>query len=465
MSSQSGRHLLLLFHKPNFHLAMKAKLAFIATVICIVLASAKLLWAQFYALETKDLELLYYNKAHEYVVPHLARCFENAYRFHHKIFHYTPSEKITVLLQDFGDFAGGGAGTLPYNQISVGISPFNYVYETMTANERMNTIMNHELVHIVTLDQAAGRDRVFRSLFFGKGYPTAENPLSMFYLYLTSPRWGSPRWYTEGIAVFMETWMAGGLGRALGAYDEMVFRTMVRDSSYFYDIVGLESEGTKVDFQVGANSYLYGTRFMSYMAYRYGPEKLIQWTSRRHGSRPYFSSQFKKVYGLSLNEAWAQWIRWEHDWQRANLDSIRTSPTTPFRPITDRALGSVSRAFYDKKRGQLYAAIRYPGQVAHIAALDVKTGRIRKICDVKGAALFYVTSLAYDESTNTLFYTTDNNGWRDLNAVDVVTKKSRRLMKDCRTGDLAFNPVDKSLWGVRHYLGISTLVRIPYPYT
>ena len=34
----------------------------------------------------------------------------------------------------------------------------------------------------------------------------------------------------------------------------MVFRTMIRDSSFIYDIVGLESEGTTVDFQVGANS-------------------------------------------------------------------------------------------------------------------------------------------------------------------------------------------------------------------
>ena len=103
-------------------------------------------------------------------------------------------------------------------------------------------------------------------MMFGKVAPIAEQPLSMLYAYLTGPRWYAPRWYVESIAVFMETWMAGGLGRALGAYDEMVFRTMVRDSSYIFDQVGLEAEGTKVDFQVGAASYLYGTRFISYLA-------------------------------------------------------------------------------------------------------------------------------------------------------------------------------------------------------
>ena len=60
--------------------------------------------------------------------------------------------------------------------------------------------------------------------------------------------------------------MAGGMGRILGGYDEMVFRTMVLENAYFYDVVGLESEGTTIDFQVGQNSYLYGTRFVTWLA-------------------------------------------------------------------------------------------------------------------------------------------------------------------------------------------------------
>ena len=44
--------------------------------------------------------------------------------------------------------------------------------------------------------------------------------------------------------------MNGGVGRVIGPYDEMVFRTLVRDSGRIYDVVGLESEGTTIDFQV-----------------------------------------------------------------------------------------------------------------------------------------------------------------------------------------------------------------------
>ncbi|MEK6756530.1 MAG: hypothetical protein AABZ02_10315, partial [Bacteroidota bacterium] len=432
-------------------------------VYALLLCISPRLHAQFYSLETKNLRLLYYTKAHD-VVPLVARCFENAFRFHSRLFEYTPSERVTVLLQDFGDYASGGANTVPFNLMQIGIAPFNYSYETMPPLERMNMMMNHELVHIVTMDKPSPSDKFFRSLFFGKVAPIAESPPSMLYAYLTSPRWNSPRWFIEGIAVFLETWMGGGLGRAQSAYDEMVFRTMVRDSAYFYDVVGLESEGTKVDFQVGANSYLYGTRFVSYLALLYGPEKLIEWFNQTERSKSNFSSEFERVYGASLDTEWSRWIDWEHGWQKANLDSVRLNPVTRIRRLAREALGSVSRAFYDSSSGKLYAAINYPGQTAHIAAIDLKTGSIEKVRDVRGAALFYVASLAYDPSSRTLFYTTDNNHWRDLHALDLSTGRSRMLLKDVRTGDLAFNQKDKSIWGIRHLNGYSAIVRIPYPY-
>jgi len=70
-----------------------------------------------------------------------------------------------------------------------------------------------------------------------------------------------------------------------------------------------------------------------------------------------------------------------------------------------------------------------------------------------------------DPSSRTLFYTTNNNDWRDLRGINVETGRTKTYIKSVRTGDLAFNSADKSLWGVRTYNGISTLVRIPSPYT
>ena len=124
----------------------------------------------------------------------------------------------------------------------------------------------------------------------------------------------------------------------------------------------------------------------------------------------------------------------------------------------------MSPAFYDARRNKLFLGVNYPGQVAHLAALDIASGTMRRLRDVKGPAIYSVCSLAYDEEQGILFYTTDNNAWRDLRRLEVDSGRSRLLIKDGRIGDLAFNRADRSLWGVRHYNGISTIVRIAAPY-
>src|SRR5512140_1695342 len=141
---------------------------------------------QLFHRQTEFMNLVYYDKSVEPLTFHLTRSFENSLNFHRKLFNYTPSEPVVILFQDFGDFGHGGTSTVPWNYISIGIEPFDYVYDTMPANERMNWLMHHELVHVVATDKGADRDLTFRRLFHGKVAPVKENPTSMFYSYLTS---------------------------------------------------------------------------------------------------------------------------------------------------------------------------------------------------------------------------------------------------------------------------------------
>jgi hypothetical protein len=239
---------------------------------------------------------------------------------------------------------------------------------------------------------------------------------------------------------------------------------MVRDGAHIYDPLGLASEGTKIDFQLQMNSYLYGARFMTYLARRYTPAKLVEWLTRHPGSRASYSRQFSKVYGRALDEVWAEWIAAEREFQQANLAAIRAHPVTPYADVSPRALGSVSRAYYDPVARKVYAAFNYQGAVAHVGAISLDTGAVEKIVDIKGSSIFTVTSLAYDPDARVLFFTNDNNNHRDLVAVDVATGRATMLLKDARIGDLAFNRADRSVWGIRHLNGICTLVRVQPPY-
>ncbi len=436
-----------------------------AVSILVVLGFSYPAAAQLKSLETEDLRLVYIDPSHTYLTPHVARSFESRMAFYKEFFDYEPSERVTVKLMDVGDVGGGSAGVLPTNNLTVRIAPLSFAFETMPPGERLTTIMNHELLHLVSMDQAAGSDVRFRRLFHGKVLPTADHPETLAYLYLTTPRVAVPAWYQEGGAVFMETWMAGGLGRAQGAYDEMVFRSMVKDGTHFYDPLGLVSEGIKIDFQVGMNSYLYGTRFMSYLAYHYSPEAVVGWIARKEGTRKYYAAEFKHAFGMPIRDAWRDWIDWEHEFQRTNLDAIRKNPTTPYRDLSARALGSVSSAFFDSNTREIFAAFNYPGVVAHVGSISVDDGTVKKLVEVKAPVIYTVTSLAYDADQRKIFFTTDNSAYRDLHVLDPDSGKTKRLMKDQRIGDLAFNRVDGSLWGVRYLNGYTTLVRIPAPHT
>ncbi len=437
----------------------------LALVACVGAFVPSTVAAQFQELETPSMRLVYTSPLQSYLVPQVTSSFEKALQFHRRLFDYAPNGRINVMMHDLWHYGNAGARPVPENHVTIGIAPYGHDYESAPAPERMASSLNHELAHIVTTDKATRADRAYRSLFFGKVTPNADVPLSMAYSYLTTPRWYAPRWYLEGIATYLETWMNGGLGRAIGPYDEMVFRTLVRDSLTIYDVVGLESEGTTIDFQVGTNSYLYGTRFLSYLALRYGNDSLLAWVNRSEGSKPYFSSQFRNVYGRSLEDEWSRWIDWEREWQRANLVAIRRHPVTTARPLTDRVLGSVSRAYHDTATGSIIVAVRYPGQEAHIASIDIATGKFTRIKDIVGASGLSVTSLVFDPASRTLFYTTNNADWRHILALDLTTGQTRVLLRNARIGDLTFNRADRSLWGMRHDNGFSTLVRIPYPYT
>ena len=448
---------MFLNHRPQlFHLL----LALLLVVVPAAGASAQLA-----TVETPQVRLVYFDGSESYLVPHSARAFLNALAFEQALFKFVPSDRITVLLADFSDSGNAAAGAVPRNVMAIQIAPLNFAFETIAANERMTMLMNHELVHVVTMDQAAGADRMFRRLFGGKVAPSADHPESILYWYLTAPRVAAPRWYHEGIAVFLDTWMAGGLGRAQGGYDEMVFRAMVRDDVPFYDPLGLVSEGVKIDFQVQANAYLYGTRFMTWLARRHTPEKLIEWVSRGENSRAYYAAQFARVFGMPLERAWRAWETEEREFQQANLAAVRKYPITTHSDVTANPLGSVSRAFFDADTGAIYAGLNYPGAVSNVARISAKTGAIERLVDIKGPLIYTVTSLAWNPSDRHLYYTTDNGAHRDLVRLDPTTGRTRVLQKDLRVGDLAYNAADKSLYGIRHLNGLATLVQIKPPYT
>lgn len=442
---------------------MRARQLWFAATAALVVAGARAGGVEFDTIETGNVSLLHF-PSEAYIAPYAVRAYENALKLEGPLFGWRPAERTTLILTDYSDVLNGSAIPAPRNQITVYVASDDHTLEQSRGGERMFSTINHELVHIATLDAANDTERRWRRFFGGKPLENAAHPESLLYNYLTVPRLAAPRWYREGSAVFFETWLAGGTGRAQSAFDEMVFRARVRDEAHFYSDLGIESAGMTTDFMTGTNAYLYGTRFFNYLALEHSPQKVVDWLRRDPGSERYYSRQFEKVFGLPLEQAWSRWIEWEHAFQRRQLATLRRYPLTPLKPVVPQGLGSVSRLFVDPASGDLVGAFYYPGVLAHVGMLSPTDGRERKLAEITGPLKWSVTSAAFDAATRTFFYTTENTRHRSLMALDLATGRSRRLQHEARIGDIVVNPYDHALFGLRQEHGLTSLVRLAAPY-
>ncbi len=435
-------------------------------------------------IETQELLLITGgSEAPAQLPPQAAKSFLNALAFHQSLFGWQSDEKIAFLFKDWSDRGNASAIPVPRNLILSEMSPMSKTFESSPPIDQIFNIMNHEVAHLATLDAHGERQQFWRDIFGGKVNYTASHPETLLYGQLTAPRVMAPAWLLEGLATFMDTWMSGGIGRGQGGYDEMIFRAMVRDDARFYTPLGLESEGTKVDINSGSSSYLYGTRFMTYLAYTYSPEMLIKWFKLGEGDKPRYVDQFKHVFGLSVEQAWDEWIAFEHDFQAQNLVRLQQFPPTRGEPLSARGVGWVSRVFLDEASDSFVGGFYAQGTLASLGKYAFKPAtavgdkampdasiaaspspRLESVYVLKGPSKFDVTSTAFDPVDRILYFTEDNARFRDIKAWDLASDEIRTIGENVRTGELVFNQQDRSLWGIKHSGSKASLVHMPYPY-
>ena len=422
-------------------------------------------WGQtqtYFQYKTDEATLVFFDKNLSRYIPHMIRMYQNGKALHKQIWTtdsvYQPEAPL-LLLTDWEDDGNGGATPLPRSLIQIGMAPLNMSYYVNPSSERYRQLFKHEYTHIVMTDKYNRRDRNWRRFFGTKVGTDNAQPLTALWSYMSVPRWYAPRWYHEGIACFMETWLGGGVGRALGGYDEMYFRSIIAGGDKLFSVVGLETEGSTMDFQVGANAYLYGTRFVNYLTKTYGYDKLIRFYNRTAGSRTFFGSQFKKVYGKSLRKTWNEWKEDERKHEEANLAAIREYPVTPLQPLTKEPLGSVSPLVYDSLSGKAYTVMNAPGDFAHLTEIDLKTGERRKLRDIYGIQLYNPAYVTLDQKGGRIFYTSNNAKMRGLEIYDLQKKKVVKKKKFQRVNNIVYDNAHDCLYGLFSNGGTQSIVR------
>ena len=436
-------------------------------VILLLSMMPCMVWGQnqtYFQYKTDDATLVFFDKNQSRYIPHMIRMYQNGKALHKQIWTtdsvYQP-ESTLLLLTDWEDDGNGGATPLPRSLIQIGMAPLNMSYYINPSSERYRQLFKHEYTHIVMTDKYNRRDLNWRKFFGTKVGTDNTQPISALWSYLSVPRWYAPRWYHEGIACFMETWLGGGVGRALGGYDEMYFRSIINGGEKLFSVVGLETEGSTMDFQVGANAYLYGTRFVNYLTKTYGYDKMIQFYNRTADSKTFFGSQFKKVYGQSLRKVWNDWKIDEKKHQEENLAAIRQYPVTETKPLTTEPLGSVSPFVYDPNTGKAYAAMNAPGKgFAHLTEIDLQTKKQRKLCDIYGIQLYDPAFVALDCNSQRIIYTSNNAKMRGLEIYDIKQNKVVKKKKYQRINNIVYDNTHDCVYGLFSNGGTQTIARM-----
>ena len=402
------------------------------------------------------------------LITHILQSAENALKPLMKIFNYTPSEKIIINTFDIYDFGFALTTTVPHNYIRLEIEPLEEGYESTPYNDRFQWILSHELVHIIVNDHASNIESITRSIF-GKVEPEQIQPLTIPFSLLTDFNRYTPRWHQEGIAVFMETWLSGGFGRILGNFDEMYFRSMVLDNKEFPSPMHLETISSQNSFLMETLYYLYGARFISYLALKFGADKLLEWYTTKPGEfYRGFKNKFNNVFHKNFDEEWDNFIVFEKEFQKKNIIRLSQQPDaelTPIKRLMHSPIGWISEPHLDKYGNSIFFSFHHPHHLAGIGKLNLITHSFKEISSQPTPSIMQVSSTAYDKNLKLFFYTTNNNQfYRDIHVLDVSSKEKKLLFRDCRTGDLTISSSNHDLWGILHSNGKVSLVYSPYPY-
>ncbi|HMA93238.1 MAG TPA: hypothetical protein VKP30_11165, partial [Polyangiaceae bacterium] len=301
-------------------------------------------------------------------------------------------EPTDILLTDDWESANGFASALPYSHIHLYVTAPDDMSALGQHDDWLPTLMIHESTHIAHVGQIAGLPSLYNAIL-GKQLA----PISL-----------QPRWLKEGLSVYAESKFTGG-GRLKSPLFEMMLRADVLDGN-FAGLDQISAEPLRWPYGI---YYLYGGKFVEFIANLYGP------------------STFAAVT------------------QDSSDDVIPFAVSRPFYRATGRPLEDLYGAF------RRSAERRVAEQVAAVTARGLREGRAvtahgrtaayprvvparcRRGSDVRGDALVYYRDDGHERPG---YYELPLGANPEANAADAV------LVTLSETGENASLANDCSLW-------------------
>jgi len=239
-------------------------------------------------------------------------------------FNWQPRQKTHVVLVDRMDIANGSAFHFPNNVMVLHATPPNDIAGLEDFDNWLAIVFRHEFTHIVHLDKAQGLPLFLRS---GLGR-----------LPLLFPNTFEPPWIIEGIATFIETNSAKGIGRGQSNYFRSLMRNEVR-----HGIKSLRAVNQPMlSWPSGTTRYLYGVYFFQFLRDTYNTHKIKQFIEEYSRSPiPFFlNTNSRQVFSKDFYELWQAFHIYLKNQFEPEIQKIQKQGIRIGKKITDSGFNS-----------------------------------------------------------------------------------------------------------------------------
>lgn len=367
--------------------------------------------------KTEHFVLVYPHTSKSQIVNRILQIAEEEYVKLALLLDYQSKSKIYLVLKDNEDQFNGFTTIVPTQLIQINMATaLNGSSEWLwdvRSDDYLRLLINHELTHSLHSNTRGG---IYKALHFLFGQLFSPN---IFF---------TPTNFVEGLAVYAESTLHHG--RGFGTYYDMVLR-----SDY------LENNLKKLDETMtfrrelfsGVKTYLYGYKFLNYLAETYGEETLAQLSHATGKRLPlFYSGAFKKVFKKPLETLWQDWQKtlapyFEEQIKKLSKDGLSQGETV------FQSNGLAQRLLLAKDQSTLYFIWHSQDNVETLVALNLKTNAISKLAkgtffgnlslSDDGKTLYYVKLKAYHHFSN----------YGDVYALNLANKNEKRLTHGLRT--------------------------------
>jgi hypothetical protein len=362
-----------------------------------------------------------------------------------------PRNRTHIVLIDAMDDANGWATSMPYNLITLYITPplGEPGFGAHPHDDWMRMLITHEYTHIVQLDMLNGAPRVLNNIFGNLYFPNMWQPV----------------WLIEGLAVYEETELTGG-GRNRSPAADMVLRMALLEDKF--PPISHAANFTE-KWPAGEVPYLFGGSFTRYLAEKFGREKLADISIEYSGRGwPFLvSSTAYRAIGNDYPELWEEWKSKLHRRFEVTRQKVLDNGLSKSRALTPNGSNrggyqNLAPAISPDGR-QIVYSVRNADEHPSIHLMNIDGSNDRKLVD-------NITSsgqgIAWGGDGKGIYYTRiemvrNANLYNDIYYYDLERRKEIRLTRHLRARDAAPSPDGTRLVFVTSRLGNTRLAMLP----